>query len=117
MPGQQHTIDERRWERHKVDLRLRVITSSADASGGCYGRAHSLSPGGLGAYIPAAFPVGAEVGLVLILPDSKTELKLKGRICSCEGFRYGVEFRDITSDMQRTIVKACTAPQTAETQP
>jgi hypothetical protein len=114
MSSSQSSTDERRWNRHKVDLRLRVTTSQADSSDGCYGRAHSLSLGGLGAYIPATFAVGAEVGLVLTLPDLKNELKLKARVCSCEGFRYGLEFIDVSQEVQRTIVKTCTVAQPAQ---
>jgi PilZ domain len=114
MSGAGSNVDERRWNRHKVDLRLRVTTSQLDGASNCFGRAHSLSLGGLGAYIPANLSIGAEVGLALTLPNSNNEVKLKARVCSCDGFRYGLEFVEINQEMQRIIVKTCSTAQGAE---
>ena len=108
------TVDERRWERHKVDMRLRVTTSQANGDSNCFGRAHSLSLGGLGAYIPVNLTVGAEVGLALTFPETNSEIKLKARVRSCDGFRYGLEFVDVSQEVQRLVVKTCSA-QAAET--
>lgn len=107
------TVDERRWERHKVDMRLRVTTGHTDAANHCVGRAHSLSLGGLGAYIPVNLSVGAEVGLALTFPETNSEIKLKARVRSCDGFRYGLEFVDVTQEVQRLVVKTCST-QAAE---
>lgn len=103
------TADERRWERHKVDMRLRVTTGQTDGANHCFGRAHSLSPGGLGAYIPVNLTVGAEVDLALTFPESSSEIKLKARVRSCDGFRYGLEFLDVPQEVQRLVVKTCSA--------
>lgn len=116
MSGLGSDADERRWERHKVDLRLKVTTSQLEGASNCFGRAHSLSLGGLGAYIPANLSVGAEIGLSLMLPHSSNEVQLKARVRSCDGFRYGLEFVEITQEMQRVIVKTCSIAQAAEAQ-
>ena len=116
MSGPGGSVDERRWDRHKVDLRLRVTTSQLDGASNCFGRAHSLSLGGLGAYIPANLAVGAEIGVELTLPNSNNEVKLKARVRSCDGFRYGLEFVEISQEIQRVIVKTCSIAEAAETQ-
>jgi hypothetical protein len=107
-------VDERRWERHKVDLRLRVTTSQLNGASHCFGRAHSLSVGGLGTYIPVNLALGAEVGVALTFPETSNEVKLKARVRSCDGFRYGLEFVEISQEIQRVIVKTCSMAQAAE---
>ena len=114
MSETESNADERRWDRHKVDLRLRITTSQAAGAGSCIGRAHSLSLGGLGAYIPATLSLGTEVGLTLTLPNSSSELKLKARVRSCDGFRYGLEFFDLSQEVQRIIKRTCVPAQAAE---
>ncbi|HEY2171651.1 MAG TPA: hypothetical protein VGJ30_18645, partial [Candidatus Angelobacter sp.] len=42
----------RRWSRHKIDVRLKVSFPNDGKNDSAFGRANSLSRGGIGAYIP-----------------------------------------------------------------
>ena len=98
----------RRWERHKIDVRLKVSSATeGGATSPVFGRGNSLSHGGLGAYIPSSIPVGATIDLELTFPHSTKEVKLKAVVRSCEGFRYGLEFVEVPTEIQRTIVQGC----------
>jgi hypothetical protein len=97
----------RRWSRHKIDVRLKVSFPKEGKNDFAYGRANSLSRGGIGAYIPCSIPVGTAVRLELTFPYSSTEAKLDAVIRTCEGFRYGLEFTRVSDDMQEMIVKNC----------
>ena len=97
----------RRWARHKIDVRLKVSFPNDGNTESAFGRANSLSRGGIGAYIPCSIPVGTAVRLELTFPYSSTEAKLDAVIRTCEGFRYGLEFTRVTDAMQEMIVKNC----------
>jgi hypothetical protein len=110
-PDSQHSESSRRWNRHKIDVRLKVSAATKDGTtNSVFGRGNSLSHGGLGAYIPSSIPVGSTVDLELTFPHSSQEVKLKAVVRSCEGFRYGLEFLEVPDDIQRTIVKSCAEP-------
>ncbi len=97
----------RRWLRHKIDVRLKVSFPNNGKNDSAFGRANSLSYGGIGAYIPCAIPVGTTVRLELTFPYSSSEAKLDAVIRTCEGFRYGLEFTRVSDAMQDMIVKNC----------
>jgi len=97
----------RRWTRYKIDVRLKVSFADAGKQASAFGRANSLSRGGLGAYIPCSIPVGTTVGLELTFPYSPTEARLEAVIRSCEGFRYGLEFTRVPGDVEAMLVKNC----------
>ena len=97
----------RRWSRHKIDVRLKVSFPNEGKNDFAFGRANSLSRGGIGAYIPCSIPVGTAVRLELTFPYSSTEAKLEAVIRTCEGFRYGLEFTRVSDAMQEMIVKNC----------
>jgi hypothetical protein len=97
----------RRWARHRIDVRLKVSYRHERNMTSAYGRANSLSHGGIGAYIPCTIPVGDTVSLELTFPYSSTEAKLDAIVRSCEGFRYGLEFIRVSDAVQEMIVKNC----------
>ncbi len=61
----------------------------------------------MGAYIPAAIPIGATVSIEVTFPYSSAEMKLRAIVRNCEGFRYGLEFIDLQEEARRIIVKNC----------
>lgn len=107
MPQQEPGTTLRRWTRYKIDVRLKVSFKSEGNSVSAFGRANSLSRGGLGAYIPVSIPVGATVSLEMTFPYSSTEAKLDAVIRTCEGFRYGLEFTRVPEEVQAVLVKNC----------
>jgi hypothetical protein len=97
----------RRWSRYKIDVRLKVSFAEEGKTNSAFGRANSLSRGGIGAYIPCTIPVGTTVSLELTFPYSASEARLDAVIRTCDGFRYGLEFTRVSNDVQDMIVKNC----------
>jgi hypothetical protein len=102
------TREDRRTTRHKVDMRLKLSLIQGDgSSASAFGRANTLSYGGLGAYVPCSIRVGESVSIDLILPGSTKEVRVKAVVRSCEGFRYGFEFTELPEGVRSTILKVC----------
>ncbi|HZS27868.1 MAG TPA: PilZ domain-containing protein [Candidatus Angelobacter sp.] len=101
----------RRWTRYKIDVRLKVSFPHDSKQDQAFGRANSLSRGGIGAYIPVSIPVGTTVGLEMTFPYSATEARLEAVIRTCEGFRYGLEFTRVPEDIQAMLAKNCSAAE------
>jgi PilZ domain-containing protein len=100
--------DGRRWTRHKIDVRLRVSFVLSDGkTSDAFGRANNLSHGGLGAYIPCSIAVGAVVHAELVFPECSKEVKVKAMVRLCEGFRYGLEFAEVSLEVREMIAKTC----------
>jgi hypothetical protein len=113
-----HHVDNgsgaRRWSRHKIDVRLKVSFRDDGKDSSAFGRANSLSRGGIGAYIPCTIPVGTTVGLELRFPYSSIEAKIEAVIRSCEGFRYGLEFTRVSDQVQEMIVRNCSGDELSQ---
>jgi PilZ domain len=99
----------RRWARYKIDVRLKISFPGDSKQGTAFGRANSLSRGGIGAYIPVTIPIGTTVTLEMTFPYSTTEAKLDAIIRTCEGFRYGLEFTRVPGEVQEMLVKNCSS--------
>jgi hypothetical protein len=105
---QSESTTGRRWNRHKIDIRLKVTVALADGTEiAVFGRANTLSQGGIGAYIPASIALGAPVNLELTFPYSANEVRVKAVVRHGEGFRYGLEFVEVPREIQQTIVQSC----------
>jgi len=106
----ENAAQARRWERQKIDSRLKATLRLADGtSNSVFGRGHSLSPGGLGAYIPAAIAVGEKIDVELTFSYSSSEVRLRAIVRSCEGFRYNLEFVEVPEEVKRTLLRNCNA--------
>jgi hypothetical protein len=101
--------DQRRWTRHKIDVRLKVTFQGEKGVTSVFGRANILGQGGIGAFIPATIPLGAAVSLEVTFPYSPAEVRLQAVVRNSEGFRYGLEFVDLREDLRNIIVKNCGA--------
>lgn len=97
----------RRWTRHKIDVRLRVSFPSSAGTEPVFGRGNNLSHGGMGAFIPCSIAVGTNVSLEVTFPYSPTEVKLEAVVRSCDGFRYGLEFVHLRTEVRDIIMKNC----------
>jgi hypothetical protein len=99
----------RRWQRHRIDLRLKVCVAGHEAGGPVFGRANNLSRGGLGAYIPYSIAVGSSVLLEVSFPHAPEDVKVNAVVKTCEGFRYGLEFANLPFDVRAIIERNCDA--------
>jgi PilZ domain len=101
--------EQRRWSRHKIDVRLKASCKLDGKPITTFGRANTLSQGGMGAYIPCSLAIGTSLLLELTFPYSSVEVKINALIRSCEGFRYGLEFVDLRDELRMIIVTNCNA--------
>jgi len=101
--------DQRRWSRHKIDVRLKASCQQGGKAVTTFGRANTLSQGGIGAYIPCSLAIGTNLLLELTFPYSSVEVKINAVVRSCEGFRYGLEFVDLHDELRTIIVTNCNA--------
>lgn len=101
--------DQRRWSRHKIDVRLKASCQQEGKAVTTFGRANTLSQGGIGAYIPCSLAIGTSIVLELTFPYSSAEVKINAIVRSCEGFRYGLEFVDLRDELRTIIVANCNA--------
>src|SRR6266700_3640163 len=99
--------EARRWTRHRIDVRLKVLFARGSNHTSAFGRGNNISRGGLGAYIPCSIPVGTTVSLEVTFPYSPSEVKIQAVVRTCEGFRYGLEFLELPEDVRSVIVKNC----------
>jgi hypothetical protein len=99
--------EQRRWTRHKIDVRLKLTYGAISA----FGRGNTLSQGGMGAFIPCTIPLGTAVDLELSFPYSHAEVKIAAVVRSCEGFRYGLEFVRMPDEVRTVIIKNCDSAQ------
>ena len=102
----------RRWPRHRIDVRLKVSVEGAGSGTSAFGRGNNLSQGGMGAYIPSAIPVGSMVLLEVSFLYSPIEVKVRAVVRNCEGFRYGLEFVEVSTEARRIIEKNCASAAT-----
>lgn len=98
--------DLRRWSRHRIDVRLK-ITIGGPKGPTVFGRGNILGQGGMGVYIPLSIAIGTELLLLVTFPYSPAEVTLRAVVRNCEGFRYGVEFIQLTDQVRALIVKNC----------
>jgi hypothetical protein len=61
------------------------------------GRGHDLGVGGMAIYVPLELAVGTSVNISFQLPYSRMVLGIRAIVRNSNGFRYGVEFVDLTS--------------------
>jgi PilZ domain-containing protein len=105
----EHEPDQRRWTRHRIDVRLKVSFRGEKGITSAFGRGNTLSQGGMGVYVPASIAVGETVLLEVSFPYSPAEVRLRAVVRNSEGFRYGLEFVDLRDDVRSVIVKNCGA--------
>jgi hypothetical protein len=91
---------------------LKVSVEGAGHGGAAFGRGNNLSQGGMGAYIPSAIPLGSMVLLEVSFPYSPIEVKVRAVVRNCEGFRYGLEFVNVSAEARRIIEKNCASATT-----
>lgn len=59
-------------------------------------RGHDIGARGMAIYIPLQIAVGTPINLSFQLPYSRTVFGIRAIVRSHDGFRYGVEFVDLT---------------------
>jgi PilZ domain-containing protein len=99
----------RRFPRYSIDAAVRVSVVKNSQKHLFSGRGSELSEAGMAAYIPAELNLGDRVSIDMMLPYSREALSLVGIVRNRSGFRYGMEFKDITESQRESIRRTCSA--------
>lgn len=101
-------IESRRYQRFRVDIRLRMVTGPVNNNRTVFARGSNISEGGLRAFVPADLVLGDMVTIELILPYSEKMISVRGMLRNREGFSYGVEYAASTTQEEREhIARVC----------
>jgi PilZ domain len=98
---------QRRFPRHKVDIRVRVTLPKPADPPVTYGRGNELGQGGMAIFINADLKVGEMLEVELPVLASARPLKLKAEIRNRDGFRYGMQFMDTSPEEVRQLIQLC----------
>jgi len=101
--------EARRWERYPIDVRLKVTSTRGGVRTIVYGRGTDVSEGGMSAYVALELNLGSSVEMEVTLPYAQQPLKVKARVRSREGLRYGLEFLSLTPPEREVILRTCKA--------
>lgn len=88
---------ERRWERFRLDIKIRARFQRAGGSQIVLGNGSDVSEGGMSAYLPAELKDDEVITLELSLPYASRSLFLKAAVRYRDGYRYGLEFQEIAA--------------------
>ena len=100
---------ERQWPRFKVDFSLKLLLTSEGSKTTVQGRAHDLGEGGLSIYVVAQLAEGQQVQLEFIPPFSRRSIEVPAIVRDRSGYRYGLQFRNLTRDAAEDISRSCRA--------
>jgi c-di-GMP-binding flagellar brake protein YcgR len=97
----------RRSRRLKVDFPIKVFAMQDRRRTILQGRSHDLSQEGMAIYIPAELAIGEMVQIEFLLPQTQQRLGVSAMVRDSEGFRCGVEFRNLTHKDQEELARCC----------
>jgi PilZ domain len=98
-----HSTSNRRWQRYKVNVPIRVIVSRAMKASIFDGRGTSLSEGGMALFAGAELRPGDQVAVEFTPPFSTPPIRVDARICNRTGYHYGVEFLAIDNSQRKSV--------------
>ncbi len=96
-------FSNRRWQRYKVNVPIRVIVSRAMKASIFDGRGTSLSEGGMALFAGAELRPGDQVAVEFTPPFSTPPIRVDARICNRSGYHYGVEFLAVDSRQRDSV--------------
>lgn len=99
----------RRSPRYNVDVRLRLIVAKDGKSAVVHGRGNDISEDGLALFVAHDFEVGQRVEVEFTLPYSRQPLRVWIAIRNRNGYRYGVEFLNLSQPQRLEIARLCKA--------
>jgi hypothetical protein len=83
---------ERRWQRHKLDLPIRLILQRDGKTSIVSARGSEVSEGGLLVFAGAELKTGDEIAVEFTPPFSSEPIRVRGTVRNRAGYKYGVEF-------------------------
>jgi hypothetical protein len=94
----------RRYRRLSTNINVRVFHTGGHIAGS----GHDLGAGGMAIYVPLELAVGTSVNLSFHLPYSQMVFGVRAIVRNSSGFRYGVEFVNLTSAEVEEIKRVAT---------
>lgn len=108
------TTTRRRWRRYQVEIQVRVDISTNGENASFHSTGRDISQGGLSLFIPRDVAIGATISLLLCLPYSRENLRIRGVVRNRREFHYGIEFLDCNPIHRQIIAKNCRALELLE---
>ena len=96
---------ERRWERIKLDCRVRVTFNVGKVTETTDGQGNDISGGGISLYVPAELNVGDNVTIELVRRYGKPRVFAAAQVMNRNGFRYGMEFVGLKDEQREQVVE------------
>jgi PilZ domain-containing protein len=97
---------DRRFTRHKVDLRI-VVTRELTREQSL-GRGNDLGYGGMAVYVPLELQPGERIHIAFSLPYTRLPFALSAVVRNGASFKYGVAFESVTDLQRLEIDRMCT---------
>jgi hypothetical protein len=94
---------ERRWQRYKLDLPLRVVVQQKDKTSIVTGRGTEISEGGLAVFAGTELRVGDRMFVEFTPPYSGKPLRVAATVRNRSGYNYGVEFNSETDEQRAEV--------------
>ena len=103
------TLNTRRWQRFKVEIRIKASYTKDGQEMKVYGQGQDVSEGGMAAYLPAEFAPGDVLEMELTPPYATRSIFVRGTIRNRDGYRYGVEYLYIAPPDRALLVRSIQA--------
>lgn len=99
---------KRRWERFKVEIRVKVTATRSGKEIVTSGTAHDISEGGMALFLAGDLIVGEAVSIDFSMPYSQRRV-MRGVIRNRDRYEYGIQFVDPTPEDREDIIRNCRA--------
>ena len=99
----------RRFKRRDIDVRIKIAINNNGVQTYVYGRGNDIAEGGMAAYVSMEMGVGSRLKMEVQLPYSAQPLKIVATVRNKHGFRYGLEFTEVSDKDREIIRRACHA--------
>jgi c-di-GMP-binding flagellar brake protein YcgR len=99
---------KRRWDRYKVEIRVKVNLTRNGQQQSLTGTAHDISEGGMGLFLPGELQPGETIEIDFAMPYSQRRV-IRGVVRNHERFQYGVQFLNPTAEDRDDLVRNCRA--------
>ena len=99
---------KRRWERFKVEIRVKVTSSRNGNEVVTSGMAHDVSEGGMALFLAGDLGIGEAVTIDFAMPYSQRRV-MRGVIRNRDRYEYGIQFVNPTLEDREDIIRNCRA--------
>ena len=103
----------RTFNRHRFDLRVKLMLCSNGRRQVVHGRTRDLSFSGIGLTLAGSVEYGTPCLLLLKFPKVDLEVQLPAVVTHRSGSRYGLQFQQLSGEQKLLIQKICKALPTA----